>query len=255
MNQQLAKAQPGSGQIQRLTERRIELFKRRHGAAELTPALDTLQRAREGIRESREFQSNQHGAQQDLEAVYRTEHGETPKARPHDPVVERLNDELRSLKPGTEEWTKRTDEIDRRVAAMPVSAEDVATMQQAADGIPLPGDRKWNANEMAQALSVARYHLGDYGMQATVSGMMAIRGALSDVGQRISFPKTPQDALEILEREWGKNTNRQIDNIREARLKVPRPIMDAIRNSGVSYHPRILRWLADIGARIPIGPQ
>jgi len=65
-----------------------------------------LAKAREGIRESPEYQRGDRRSQRELEAVYRTETGETPKAQPSDPVLDKLNAELRTMKPNTELLTK-----------------------------------------------------------------------------------------------------------------------------------------------------
>ena len=56
--------------------------------------------------------------------------------------------------------------------------------------------------------------------------------------------------VDELAAEWGSDSEQRVQ---EALFKFPRLRADLLR-SKVIYHPAVQRYLADVGARIPVGP-
>jgi hypothetical protein len=178
--------------------------------------------------------------------------GETP-APTSDPAIAVLEAELRDMRPDTAAWAAKVDEIDARVLAQPVRADDVTEMQGAADGIALAGGATWDTTELARAMNVARFNIGEQtAEQVVVSGMVTIQRALQDAEAGVRY-ESWDDVVDGLAAEWGSDGERRVQDIREALGKFPRLRADLLR-SKLIYHPAVLRYLADVGGRIPLGP-
>jgi len=221
LNAEIQALPSGSPRRQQLEEKRTANFKARHGTAE-------------------------------------DEEGRTQSAATTaDPALAAAVDGLRGMKPYSDEWVATVKEIDAKVLAQPLRADDVAGMRQAAEGIPLDGGRTWDAQELARSVNIARFNLGPAEAErAVVAGMAAVRRALADADRGILYPTWADGVDEIAEWDDEREATRRVEDIHQAWSKMPPAARAAITKAGIKYHPALLRHLAAVGAKMPLlGPE
>ena len=242
-------------------ERRTALYQQRWGAPPLdklwgpavTPAVDNAVADIVNLRQELARNPSDTVTQRKLEEAYKAMDGtgEADDAEGGDPAIDKAMAELRALKPDSPEWAKKVDEIDARVLAQPVSPETVSKMQEAAAGLPLPDGAAWDTQELGRVVNVANFNLGpEAGEAAVISGMQAVRRALADA-QR---PATWAEGADSLT-EWDGDAEKRVADIREAWVKLPPAARSALTKAKIQYHPAVLRFLAEVGSKIPLAPQ
>jgi hypothetical protein len=197
------------------------------------------------------FYKSKYGGADDNSAT----HASTPAPAAPDPEITTLNDELRGLKPGTPEWTATVDEIDARVLAQPARAEDRGEIRRAASGLGIevaPDEEE----ALAQVYNVVRANIRPDATPIIVSGMMAVRRAQLDAAAGQPVNETWDALFEELEAEWGSDTERRLEDIREAVAKMPRRLRDGLlKSKEARFNKGLYMFLADVGSKIPLGPQ